>query len=280
MTRHDLIPLDPDPPRPDPRAPDVIHLRQGVRAQFRAVVGEVPVILRVEAGRKVIRGAAEAEVPAGHLTLMPSHLPLDVENHPASDGPYRATALLIAPGIAAPTGPRTAGATADARALAAFDRALDLCRRPATPSAIRDHAVMEVLLWLDTLGLRLPPQKPPSLSDRIRALVGADLARDWPAAEVARAHGLSEATLRRHLAEEGAGLSVLLIDLRMNRALGLLQATDLPVQEIAFQVGYASPSRFALRFRARYGLAPSAIRGERGGTSIDRPGIMPVRVQE
>jgi AraC-like DNA-binding protein len=264
MTRHDLIPFDPDPPRPDPRAPDVVRLRQGVRAQFRAVVGEAPVILRVEAGHKVIRGSLEVTVPVGHLTLMPANLPLDVENHPAPDGPYRATALLIAPGIAAPTGPHTAGVTTDLRALAAFDRALDLCRRPATPQAIRDHAVMEVLLWLDTLGLRLPPPAPPSLSDRIRALAGADLARDWPAAEVARAEGVSEATLRRHLAEEGTGLAALLTDLRMNRALGLLQTTDLPVQEIAFQVGYASPSRFALRFRARFGLAPSAIRARAG----------------
>lgn len=260
MTRHDLIPLDPDPPRPDPRAPDVVRLRQGVRAQFRAVVGEVPVILRVEAGHKVIRGAMSAVVPAGSLTLMPAHQPLDVENHPAPDGPYRATGLLIPTAMAPPTGTSTASTTADPRALAAFDRALDLCRRPATPQAIRDHAVMEVLLWLDTLGLRLPPPAPPSLSDRIRALAGADLARDWPASEVARAVGVSEATLRRHLADEGTGLAALLTDLRMNRALGLLQTTDLPVQEIAFQVGYASPSRFALRFRARFGLAPSAIR--------------------
>jgi AraC-like DNA-binding protein len=270
MTRHDPISVDPDPPRPDPRAPDVVRLRQGVRAAFRAVVGEQALILRVEAGRKVIRGAWDAEVAAGHLTLMPAHLALDVENHPATDGPYRATGLLIAPGIAAPTGARRVDATADPRALQAFDRALELCRRPATPPAIRNHAVLEVVLWLDALGLRLPPQAPPRLSDRIRAMAASDLARDWPAAEVARAQGLSEATLRRRLAEEGTGLSALLTDLRMNRALGLLQATDLSVQEIAFRVGYASPSRFAVRFRARFGVAPRTIRDERPGTAIDR----------
>jgi AraC-like DNA-binding protein len=274
MTRHAHIPLDSDPPRHDPRAPDVVRLRQGVRAQFRAVVGEAPVILRVEGGRKVIRGAIETTVPAGSLTLMPAHQPLDIENHPAPNGPYRATAIVIAPGIAAPTGPRATGSTADPRALAAFDRAVDPCRRPATPQAIRDHAVLEVLIWLDSFGLRLPPPAPPSLSDRIRAMAGADLARDWHDAGLARSHGSSEATLRRRLAAEGTGLAALLTDLRMNRALGLLQATNLPVQEIAFQVGYASPSRFALRFRARFGLAPSAIRGDRPGTVNDRPGSM------
>jgi AraC-like DNA-binding protein len=272
MTRHD--PIDPDPGlRPDPRAPDVIRLRQAARAAFRAVIGERAVILRVEAGRKVLRGAIATEVRAGALVLMPAGVPLDVENHPDPDGPYRATGLLVAPGLAAPTGAPTGNQTVDARALAAFERALELCRRPAVPQAIRDHAVLEVLLWLDSLGLRLPPPAPPSLAERVRALAAADLSRDWPAAELASALGQSEATLRRHLAAEGTGLAEILTDLRMNRALGLLQATDSPVQQVAHAVGYASPSRFALRFRARFGLSPREIReGERGGTVIERHG--------
>ena len=60
-------------------------------ASFRAVVGEAPVILRVEAGRKVIRGAVFGEVQVGGLALMPAGVPLDVENHPPEHGPYRAT---------------------------------------------------------------------------------------------------------------------------------------------------------------------------------------------
>ena len=61
----------------------------------------------------------------------------------------------------------------------------------------------------------------------------------------------------------------------MNRALGLLQATDLPVGVIAAEVGYASPSRFAVRFRARFGLSPRDIRGdERRGTVIEQRGTV------
>lgn len=273
MTRHEPIAFDPDPPRPDPLAPDVIRLRQAVRASFRAVMGEQSVILRVEAGRKVIRGKGVTEVPAGALTLVQAHRPLDVENHPASDAPYRATGLLIASSLQPPTGEATAPQTADPRAIAAFDRALELCRRPAVPQTIRDHAVLEVLLWLDSLGLRLPPPAPPTLAARIRALAATDLGQDWRAADIAPRLGLAEATLRRHLAAEGTGLTHLLTDLRMNRALGLLQTTDLPVQQVAFEVGYASPSRFALRFRARFGLSPRAIRhSDRNGTTVDRPG--------
>lgn len=254
--RHDVIE---EGLRADPYAPGVVRLRQGVRATFRAVVGEVPVILRVEAGRKVVRGAVAGEVPVGALALLPAGVPLDVENHPGEAGAYRATGLLVVPEIGAPRGQSSGLHSADGRALAAFDRALDLARRPAVPQTIRDHAVLEVLLWLDAAGVRLPEPAPPGFADRARALLAADLGRDWTAGALAQSLAVSEATLRRRLAGEG-GFAAVLTDLRMNRALGLLQGSDLPVAVVAGEVGYASPSRFALRFRARFGVSPGRIR--------------------
>lgn len=247
--------------RDDPFAPGVIRLRQAVRAEFRAVIGEAPVILRVEQGRKVIRGQVAGEVLPGDLALLPARVALDVENHPAAEGPYRATGLLVPKEVAAPTGKGSALRSRDSRALAAFERALDLLRRPAVPQAIRDHAVLEVLLWLDAAGVHLPPPEPPSLADRLRGLLAKDLARDWTADAVSRELAISEATLRRRLAGEGQGFADLLTDLRMNRALGMLQGSDLPVAVVAGEVGYASSSRFALRFKARFGILPSDIRG-------------------
>ncbi len=47
----------------------------------------------------------------------------------------------------------------------------------------------------------------------------------------------------------------------MTSALRLLQGTDWPISLIASQVGYESASRFAERFRKRFGFAPTAIRG-------------------
>ncbi|MNH37503.1 DNA-binding transcriptional regulator AraC [compost metagenome] len=52
-----------------------------------------------------------------------------------------------------------------------------------------------------------------------------------------------------------------MIDVRMNSALTLLQSTDWPISAIAQHVGYESSSRFAERFRKRFGFAPTAIRG-------------------
>jgi transcriptional regulator GlxA family with amidase domain len=51
----------------------------------------------------------------------------------------------------------------------------------------------------------------------------------------------------------------------MSLALTLLQATSLPVTQIAMNTGYESPSRFAVRFRQRFGFAPTAVRGHQRG---------------
>jgi transcriptional regulator GlxA family with amidase domain len=47
----------------------------------------------------------------------------------------------------------------------------------------------------------------------------------------------------------------------MSFAMVLLQSTQHAVNRIALQVGYESASRFAIRFRERFGFAPTAIRG-------------------
>ncbi|WP_033852456.1 helix-turn-helix transcriptional regulator, partial [Yersinia wautersii] len=79
--------------------------------------------------------------------------------------------------------------------------------------------------------------------------------------EVAEHMTMSEVVLRRKLAAENILLRDLMIDVRMTSALRLLQGTDWPISLIANQIGYESSSRFAERFRKRFGFAPTAIRG-------------------
>ena len=103
--------------------------------------------------------------------------------------------------------------------------------------------------------IRLPAQ-----SDRLRSLIASAPDRDGRAAEACGALGVSEATLRRHLAAEGTSFSAVLADVRMGVALTLLQGSGLAVNRVALEVGYACASRFARRFRKRFGLAPSDLR--------------------
>ena len=49
----------------------------------------------------------------------------------------------------------------------------------------------------------------------------------------------------------------------MTQALTLLQSTDVSVLDVGLAVGYDSASRFAVRFRQRFGFPPSAIRGQK-----------------
>ena len=103
--------------------------------------------------------------------------------------------------------------------------------------------------------------RPTGFSDRVRDLISNDLQGDWTSIRLCALTGVSEATLRRKLAAEKWSFQSLLIDVRMSVAMQFLQSTDLSVLRIAEAVGYESQSRFAARFRARFGFAPSAIRG-------------------
>lgn len=51
-----------------------------------------------------------------------------------------------------------------------------------------------------------------------------------------------------------------LVARRIERAKDLLAASRLPIAEIAWQVGYANPAKFAAQFRRRTGLTPGAWR--------------------
>ncbi|MEM7488020.1 MAG: helix-turn-helix transcriptional regulator [Pseudomonadota bacterium] len=255
-------------------SPDAVRLRQATGARFRHLRSDRAVVLRVRNGCKRVAGPCGSYVATeGQVALLPAHLPLDIENRPTANAPYAASALVLPMGLARPIGTSWAGTTALRQVTGAFERALDACADPGVPPAIRRHRATEVLLWLAEAGLALPADRPVRTADRCRALVGGALDRPWRAGDAARALAMSEPTLRRRLAAEGTGFADLLRELRMTQALTRLQTTDLPVSHVALEVGYASASRFARRFRARFGLPPSAIR-----TAPDGIGITPDRI--
>lgn len=130
------------------------------------------------------------------------------------------------------------------------------------PDAVARQRVLEVLHWLleDGMALRNPTLTE-NVSRKVRDLITQSLDYAWTAEGIARELALSEATLRRRLAAEGNTLTDLLVDTRMATALTLLQATTQPVSAIALSVGYESSSRFAIRFRQRFGFAPTSVRG-------------------
>lgn len=130
------------------------------------------------------------------------------------------------------------------------------------PDALRTLYGEAVLLSL-CLGGQLGPLlmgRNDPICERVQQMLMGSPERDWTVASVAQHLNLGESTLRRQLANEGDSFRHILEGVRLATALQWLQTSSRPIGEIAGACGYASASRFAVRFRSRYGLSPRELR--------------------
>ncbi|WP_051303433.1 helix-turn-helix transcriptional regulator [Comamonas composti] len=122
------------------------------------------------------------------------------------------------------------------------------------------YRAMDFLAALAERGFMFRPPMSPGMAGRLRALISEAPGQHWTAQTAGKALAVSEATLRRRLADERARFEQVLMDVRMHHAMMLLQTTPWSVPEIAQACGYKSRARFAERFRARFACLPSAVR--------------------
>ncbi|TWA69874.1 AraC family transcriptional regulator [Azospirillum brasilense] len=254
---------------------------QNVRLLTRSLVLGDPMLVAVQKGYKIISTPSGClEVHAGEAVLIEAGEAIDVENVPDGDGLYQAHWIAFDNRLLAALDAREGGAReggGDRRTVASpvnapnsevqevfldsVERACEaILKECVAPAAVGRPRVMELLAWVEELCGFLPRPARSSTTGRVRELLTEDLAARWTTDQLARRLGLSEATFRRRLAQEGTSLSVLLTEMRMGQALRLLQSTDLPIIQVAFSVGYESPSKFAGRFRSRFGFPPSSLR--------------------
>lgn len=265
------------------------HVLQGRGLEILRMRMDQPALILVDQGTKTVRAerGATARATPGQAIVIDGHQTVDFTNAvPRGVHHYEArwlvfdTALLEDPyyraraaqaersgttGASVRLVPQVAPALASAFGRAAQSLAPD----EALPAPIARLRVLEVLHWfLEQHGVALcAPQAHADVSAKVRALITGRLDTEWTAGRIASELAVSEATLRRRLVAEGASLTQLLVDARMATALTLLQATTQPVSSIALSVGYESPSRFAVRFRQRFGFAPTAVRGHERGAN-------------
>jgi AraC-like DNA-binding protein len=235
-------------------------------------------LILVEDGTKELAGAdgASAALAAGDVALLGAGTRPDIGNRPdPASGRYAALALSL--------GPWAVNAFRQHYAALAAQRPApglpwQLCRQddtlaatirhaaagldhPAISVRVAGHRCVEVLAALAERGLYLPPDDDHGTAARVRALIAARPHVPWGAADMARTLGLSEATLRRRLAAENTSFRDIAAEVRLTHGLMLLQTTRAPILQIALDCGYESPSRFASRFRDRFGMSPSELRG-------------------
>jgi AraC-like DNA-binding protein len=260
-------------------APRSILVRPGVGAAGHVVqrsdlmshrlVIDQPSLILVEEGRKRIRwSGGECVAQAGEAISLQAGEAVDFANTPGRKGTYRALWICWDPELVANAdigrrmSPHAAvHAGMDDAFRASFYRAFEgMNDAVALPVSVATHRLKELLLWLAERDFSFLPPGPPTIGQKVRRLLSADPSADWSMEQAAHATATSVPTLRRKLAAEGMAFRDLMHDVRMSHALMLLENTDEPVNQVALATGYASPSRFAARFRARFGYLPTDIR--------------------
>lgn len=83
---------------------------------------------------------------------------------------------------------------------------------------------------------------------------------DRPAIEAARALGVSERSLHRHLSQRGVSYGTLVADSRLRLAQRMLAAEEHHLQEISDRLGFSELSAFSRFFRRQTGSTPSSYR--------------------
>jgi len=78
--------------------------------------------------------------------------------------------------------------------------------------------------------------------------------------DIAKALNLSERSLRRKLAQEGLSFRALLDDARRSRALELMAAAGLSLNDLALQTGFSDVRAYSRAFKRWAGKSPSTLR--------------------
>jgi AraC-like DNA-binding protein len=88
---------------------------------------------------------------------------------------------------------------------------------------------------------------------------------------VAGRMGLSRQTLFRKLKAEGVTFENVLDDLRRNLAIHYLGEENVPVNEVAYLLGFSEPAAFSRAFKRWTGSSPRKVRGSKIEDDRDRP---------
>jgi AraC family transcriptional regulator, transcriptional activator of the genes for pyochelin and ferripyochelin receptors len=111
----------------------------------------------------------------------------------------------------------------------------------------------------------------PYEAERVREaaeVLAREMAQPPSLLELSRRVGLNDFKLKAGFKQVfGTTAFGYLHELRMERARHLLEAGEMNVGEVALEVGYTSPSRFAAAFKKRFGIRPSSLLPRRSGSS-------------
>ncbi len=213
-------------------------------------------------------GAMRLQAQGRCWSLPPARAALIAADHPITVSlPQKMTvcSVLFAPGF---TGPAPAPLTVFdmtplARALILETRDWGQDAGPLTPLASQIFRTLAAVTWelcKSPSPAAMPAPQNPVLI-RALALTEADLAKPPDFKSLAREVGQSPRSLARAFADDlGLTWRQCLRQMRMIRAIELLAASDGPIIEVAYGVGYNALSAFNAAFREFTGQTPTCYR--------------------
>jgi AraC-like DNA-binding protein len=147
----------------------------------------------------------------------------------------------------------------------AFSRKLLRARR-----LFHDGALEQTLRGIAEVRLR-KTAPPAGFADRVRARLSKDPAEKSNMKTLAQRLGVSERSLRRHLAREQVSYPDIRTEVLSARARELLNDPDLSIKEISFAMGFSEPTAFHRAFRRWTGTTVAAFRAPTRSAKATQP---------
>ncbi len=250
----------------------IFAISQATTATFVDLYFRLTFLFFIERGSKQVETSTQGEIlgEEGDLMIFPPGSMVTMKNRPVLGEDYRALGVCFTHDLIdavfgdLPTPPEAKGVQIVAASAPDLADILALIQATvndaAMPEIVRQHRLLEPLIWLREQGVYLPTQVQDQPISRVRSLIETDLSHPWMAEEVAEHFAMSEATMRRWLSRQGQGFAKILLHTRLEHGLSLLQTTDAQVSRIALDCGFKTPSHFSDAFRKRFGIKPKDIR--------------------
>lgn len=250
----------------------IFPISQATTATFTDLYFRLTFFFFIQRGSKRLLTPTQGEMigEEGDLMIFPPGSMVTMENRPVLNDDYRAVGVcfshdLVDSVYADQTTPTSALGVQILRSDTHHPADIlsliqDSVGNDSLPKAIRQHRLLEPLIWLREQGIYLPTQVQDQPISKVRSLIETDLSHPWRPKEVAEHFAMSEATLRRWLSKSGHGFAKILLHTRLEHGLTLLQTTDAQVSQVALDCGFKTPSHFSDAFRKRFGIKPKDIR--------------------
>ena len=143
------------------------------------------------------------------------------------------------------------------------------------PKEIRMHylkvKVIELILFLYSIDVKNSVEERPyfykSHTEKVKQIYNmmiSDLKKKYTLNELSEMYGIPLTTMKNCFKEiYGDPISTFMRKYRINQATNLLITSDLSISEIAYSMGYESPSKFSIAFKKEMEVSPAVYRNNR-----------------